>query len=129
MLCACDSGRWAHSGSSHRQTKTSLHIRSAKNDAAVCEISNSKIYCCAVSECSSQRRIRRNSRDPRNREMLPVEADVEGEFILHEISAPEIKNAVWEKFRAHHYTPEKWNKAARVFLATETLDGQELIVG
>jgi hypothetical protein len=48
---------------------------------------------------------------------------------LHEIIATEIKNAVWEKFRAHHYTPDRWNSAARVFLATEIFDGKELIVG
>jgi len=48
---------------------------------------------------------------------------------LHEITAPEIKNLVWEKFRAHHYTPGRWNPAARVFLATEVFDGKELIVG
>lgn len=61
--------------------------------------------------------------------MVPVEVDAEGDLILHEIITPEIKNVVWEKFRAHHYTPDRWNPAARVFLATEVFDGKELIVG
>jgi hypothetical protein len=50
-------------------------------------------------------------------------------MILHEITRTKIKTAVWKKFRAHHYTPDRWNHAARVFLATETLDGKDLIVG
>jgi hypothetical protein len=48
---------------------------------------------------------------------------------LHEITSPEIKNKSWEKFRAHHYTPDRWNPAARVFLATEVFDGKDVIVG
>ena len=48
---------------------------------------------------------------------------------LHEIAATADKNFVWEKFRAHHYTPDRWNHAARVFVATESFDGKELIVG
>jgi hypothetical protein len=52
-------------------------------------------------------------------------------MVLHEIIAPEpeIKTRVWEKFREYHYTPDRWNPAARVFLATEVFDGKELIVG
>jgi len=48
---------------------------------------------------------------------------------LHEITSTEIKNKAWEKFRDHHYTPERWNPAARVFVATEIFDGKEVIVG
>ncbi len=48
---------------------------------------------------------------------------------LYEIPLPEDKNWAWEKFGKHHYTPQVWNPAARVFLATEMFDGKELIVG
>jgi hypothetical protein len=48
---------------------------------------------------------------------------------LHEVTCSKIKNLVWEKFRLYHYTPERWNAGARVFLATEVFDGKKLIVG
>jgi len=48
---------------------------------------------------------------------------------LHEITVTADKNFAWSKFRAHHYTSERWSAGARVFLATEVFDGKELIVG
>jgi hypothetical protein len=48
---------------------------------------------------------------------------------LYEITGTGFKNRVWEKFRKHHYTPERWNPAARVFIATEVFDGKEVIFG
>ena len=48
---------------------------------------------------------------------------------LSEIISSADNNLVWGKFRAHHYTPDRWNPAARTFVATEIFDGKELIVG
>jgi hypothetical protein len=48
---------------------------------------------------------------------------------LHKITDTDIKKAVREKFQRHHYTPERWSKGARLFVATEMFDGKELIVG
>ena len=48
---------------------------------------------------------------------------------LHEITSTVAKDRLWEKFKEYHYTPGRWNSAARVFLATEVFDGKELIVG
>jgi hypothetical protein len=48
---------------------------------------------------------------------------------LREIKSPVTKNRLWDKFRAHHYTPDRWSPAARVFVATEVFDGREIIVG
>ncbi len=56
-------------------------------------------------------------------------------MILHEIeraltkASPEIKTRIWETFRQYHYTPERWNPAARVFVATEVFDNRDVIVG
>ncbi len=48
---------------------------------------------------------------------------------LYENFSPVTKARIWDKFKPYHYTPEKWTVSARVFLAMETIDGHETVVG
>ena len=91
-------------------------------------------YSCDAAESfvdSGKRLQLRNSRGAHNHALVQIEIiKVDGgRMTLHEIQSVAEKEFVWEKFRAHHYTPDRWNHAARVFLATETFEGRELIVG
>jgi hypothetical protein len=50
-------------------------------------------------------------------------------MVLHEITGSRLKQKAWAKFAKHHYTPNRFNPASRVFLATESFGEREMLVG